>query len=94
MLSVGKHLRLKRQERAAGINEIHTREAVLECDLLRAKMLFDRDGVIRSALYRRIVRENDDVAAGNSGDAGDEARAGRVFLINAVAGQGGQLEER
>ena len=43
VIAVGKDLGLQRQERAAGVDEVDARQAVLERDLLRAHVLLDRD---------------------------------------------------
>jgi hypothetical protein len=60
----GKTVVLHRQERAARVDEVDARQPVVQRDLLRAQVLLDRHGVVRAALDRRVV-----------GD--DDARAGR-----------------
>ena len=44
VIAVGKHLRLQRQKCAAGIDQIHAGQPVLERDLLSADVFLDREG--------------------------------------------------
>ena len=76
MLAIRKDLRLKRQERAAGIDEVDARQAVVERDLLRPHMFLDGDRVVRATLDGRIVRDDEHLAAGDAPDAGDDACVG------------------
>ena len=94
MFAVRKHLRLQRQERAAGVDEIDARQVVLERDLLRAKMLFDGHRVVGAAFDRGVVRDDHDVPAGDARDAGDDARTRRLVVVDAEARQRRELEER
>ena len=67
MLAVGKHLVLRRQKRAAGIDQIEAGQPVLARDLLRPQMLFDRHREIGAALDRRVVGDDDAFAARRCG---------------------------
>ncbi len=78
VVAVGKHFVLQRQERAAGIDQVDARQAVLERDFLRAQMLLHRDRKVRAALDRRVVGDDDDFDAVDAADAGDDAGAGRL----------------
>ena len=63
MLAIGEDLGLQRQKRAAGIDEIHAGQPVLERDLLRAHVLLDRDGVVGAAFDGRVVGDDHHFAA-------------------------------
>ena len=93
VFAVRENIGLKGQVRAAGIHQIHTRQAVLLTDFLGAQMLFDGHGIIGAAFDRGIVGNNDGLAALNQPDAGDNAGRGRI-VIHAVRGQGRQLQKR
>ena len=94
MLAVGKHLRLKRQKRAARVDEIDARQLIVERHLLRAQMLFHRQWIVRAALHRRVVRDDHHVAARHARDAGDDAGARRVVFVHAKRRQRRQLQKR
>ena len=78
VIAVGEHLGLQRQERAARVDQVDAGQAVLERDLLRAHVLLHRHRVVRAALHRGVVGDDDHFAAGDAADAGDDARARRV----------------
>ena len=94
MVAVGEDLGLERQERAARVDEVEARQPVLACDLLGAQVLFHRQRVVRAALDGRVVRDEDALAALDHPDAGDDARRGRVSVVQLPGGEGVQLEER
>jgi hypothetical protein len=80
MLAIGEHFVLHRQERAARIDEVNARQAVLFGDLLRAQMLFHGEREIRAALHRRVVRDDHAFAAMHAADAGDDTRRRHAAL--------------
>ena len=90
----GKDVRLVRQVRAAAIDQINARQAVLARDFLCAEMLLHGHRVIGAALDRRIVADDHDLAAFDPTDACDHARAVDVALIHAVCGERTDFEER
>jgi hypothetical protein len=81
MFAVGKDLVLQRQERAARIHQVHTRQPVLERHFLRAQMLFHGEGEIRAALHGGVVRDHHDLAAVHASDAGDDSSGRRRAVV-------------
>ena len=59
VVAVREDVRLEGEEGAAAVDEVDAREPVLEGDLLRAEMLLDRHRVVRAALDRRVVGDDD-----------------------------------
>ena len=57
-------------------------------------MLLDRERVVRAALHRRVVRDDDAFGAADAADAGDDPRAGRLVVVHAERGERRELEER
>ena len=94
MLSVGKDLILVRQIGAAGIDEIDAGQIVFPRDLLCAQMFFDRQRIIRAALHRRIVSNDDAFAPSNAADAGQDAGGGDRLVIDIVRGKLREFEIR
>ena len=94
VIAIGKDLGLQREKRAARIHQVDARQAVVERDLLRAHVLLDRDRVVRAALHRRIVGDDEHLAARHAADAGDDARRGRVVVVHVERGERGELEKR
>ena len=94
MLAVGEHVRLERQERAAGVDEVEARQPVLLGDLLCAQVLLHREREVRAALDRRVVRDDHALASFHDADARDDARARRLAVIDVPRGESVQLEER
>ena len=94
MIAVGEHLGLVRQIRPARIDQINARQTVLGRDLLGAQMLLDRHRIIRSALDRRIVGDDHDLAAVNDADAGDKSGAVHVALVHAEGGERADFQKR
>ena len=68
VIAVRKDLVLHRQERAAGVDEIDARQAILERDLLRAQVLLHRQRVIGAAFDGRVVRDDHAADAANGAD--------------------------
>ena len=61
--------------------------------LLRAQVLLDRQRVVRAALHRRVVGDDDDLAAGDTPDPGDQARAGGIAVVDPMRGQRREFQE-
>ena len=74
MIAVGEDLGLVRQVRAAAVDQIDARQAVLLGDLLRAEVLLDRQRIVGAALHRRVVADDHHLPARHAADAGDHAR--------------------
>ena len=94
VVAVGEDLRLERQERAARVDEVDAREAVLERDFLRPEVLLDREREVRAALHGRVVRDDDALASLDDADAGNDPCRGRLPLVEIPGGERVQLEER
>ena len=95
VLAVGEDVVLERQERAAGVDQVDARQAVLERDLLSAQVLLDGHRVVRAALDRRVVGDDRRTSVPSTlADAGDDARAGRVVVVHADRRERGELQER
>ena len=93
VLAIGKDLVLERQEGAAGVDEIEARQPVLERDLLGAEVLLHGHRVVRAALDRRVVGDDDAGRPLDTADAGDDPRARRIAVIQALGRERVQLEE-
>ena len=87
VLAIGKDLGLQRQEGAAGVDQVDARQPVVERHLLRPQVLLHRERIVGAALDRRVVGDDQDLAAGHAADAGDEAGAGRVAVVQARGGE-------
>ena len=94
VVAVGEHLGLERQEGAARVDEVDAREAVLARDLLRAQVLLHRERVVGAALDRRVVRDDDALAALDDADPGDDPGRRRLAVVELPGGERVQLEER
>ena len=94
VVAVGEDVGLERQERAAAVDEVDARQPVLERDLLGPEVLLDRHRVVGAALDRRVVGDDDAGRALDPADAGDDAGARGVVVVQAVGGERAQLEER
>jgi hypothetical protein len=93
VVAIREDLVLHRQECPAGIDEVDAREPVLECDLLRAEMLLDGEGVVRAALDGRVVADHHHVSAVHQADARDDARAGGLSPVHVARRQRCDLDE-
>ena len=58
VLAIGEDLGLQRQERAARVDQVDARQAVLERDLLRAQVLLHRERVVGAALHGGVVGDD------------------------------------
>ena len=94
VVAVGEDLVLQRQERAAGVDQVDARQAVLLGDLLGADVLLHRHRVVGAPLDRRVVGDDQALPIADPADAGDHARARRVVFVKTVGGEGRQLQER
>ena len=93
VVAVREHVRLQRQERAAGVDEVDARQPVLRRDLLRAQVLLDGEREVRAALHGRVVRDDHAFAALDDADARDDPGAGRLAVVELPRRERVQLEE-
>ena len=75
VVAIREDLRLERQERAAGVDEIDAGQPVLEGDLLGAEVLLDRHRVVGAALDGRVVGDDHAGRALDPADPGDDPGA-------------------
>jgi hypothetical protein len=94
VLAVGEDLGLEGEERSARVHEVDARQPVLLGHLLRAEVLLHRHGEVRAALHGRVVRDHDALAPLDHADPGDDARGGRLVVVQAPGRERVQLEER
>ena len=94
VLPVGEHLRLEREERATRVDEVDARQPVLLGHLLRAKVLLHGERVVRAALDRRVVGDDDAVPPLDHADPGDDSGGRGVTVVELPGGERVQLEER
>src|SRR5262249_23242875 len=85
MVAIGEHIRLKREERSAGIHEVKTRQAVLHCNFLRPQVLLHCDWEICTALHRSVICNKDGLMTLNHADARNETGAWRLIVVHAVS---------
>src|SRR5438128_1321531 len=57
-------------------------------------MLLHGHRVVRSALHRRVVGDDDDLAPADAADAGNYACGGRLAFVHVPGGKRAKLEER
>ena len=93
VLAVGKDVGLERQVRPAGVGEVEAGEPVLLGDLLGAEVLLHGEGEVGAALHGRVVRDDDARAARDRADAGHDARARGVAVVEAVRRERRELQE-
>ena len=94
VIAIGEDLGLKRQERAARVDEIDAGQSVLERDFLRAQVLPDGHRIVGPALDGRVVGDDQDLAAGHAPDAGDDPGRRRLVVVEIPRGERRELEER
>jgi hypothetical protein len=94
VLAVGEDLVLERQERAAGVNQVHARQSVLRRNLLRAQMLLHGQREVRASLDRGVVRDDHAIAPLDHADPRDDAGAGRLPIVELPGRERVQLEKR
>src|SRR5262245_35440522 len=94
MVAIGEHIRLKREERSAGIHEVKTRQAVLHCNFLRPQVLLHCDWEICTALHRSVICNKDGLMTLNHADARNETGAWRLIVVHAVSRDRAEFEER
>ncbi len=87
VVAVGEDIGLKVQERAARIDQIDRRQAVLLGDGLRPQVLLDCLGEVCPALDRRVVGDDHAIDAGHATDTRDDARAGGFAVVHVPRGQ-------
>ena len=94
MVAVGKDLGLVGKVRPAAVDQIDTGQAVFLRDLLRTQVLLHRHRVIGTALNGGIVAHDHHLAAGDTPDPGNQARAiDLVLAIHAIGGKLADFEE-
>ena len=93
VVAVREDVRLERQEGTAAVDEIDARQPVLERDVLRPEVFLDGHRVIRAALDRGVVGDDDAGRVLHPADPGDDAGSRRVVVVQAVRGERAQLEE-
>src|SRR3546814_9572197 len=91
VLAIGKDFVLIGQVGAARIDQVDAGQFVLLRDFLCPQMLLDRQGVVGAAFYSGVVADDHAFGAGNMADAGDDASARRVVVVDIVRSQGRQL---
>ena len=74
VVPVGEDLVLHRQEGAARVDQVDAGQPVLQRDLLGAQVLLHRHRVVRAALDRGVVGDDDHSRPRDPADAGDHAR--------------------
>ena len=93
MLAIGKDLGLVRQVRAAAVDQVDAWQPVRLGNLLRAQVLLHRHWIIGAALRRGVVAHDHALAARDTADPGDHARAGDFTVILIAGGELADLEE-
>ena len=94
MLAIGEHLVLRRQKRAARIDEVEAGQMVVAGDLLGAQMLLDGHREIGAALDRRVIGDDDAFAPHDAADPGDDAGRRHRAVIHAMGGKCRKFEKR
>ena len=94
VVAIGEDLGLERQEGPARIDEVDARQPVLERDLLGAEVLPDGHRVVRAALDRGVVGDDHAGRPLDPPDAGDDAGARGLIVVQPGRRQRAQLEER
>ena len=93
VLAVGEDLVLHRQEGTAGVDQVDAGQPVLQRHLLRAQVLLHGHRVVGAAFDGGVVGDDDDLAAVDPADPGDDPGAGRRVVVEAVGGERRELEE-
>ncbi len=93
VVAVGKDLTLEGQERPAAVDEVDARQPVLEGDLLGPQVLLHGERVVRAALDRRVVGDDDAERPLDPPDPGHDPGARRIAVVQPVGGERAQLEE-
>ena len=95
MLTVRKHIVLIWQVGTARVHQVDARQVVLLRNLLRTQVLFNRHGVVGTALHRCVVAHHQAVNATDAANARDDACARRAVgaVTVRVHGEGGQWRE-
>ncbi len=93
VVAVGEDLVLHRQEGAAAVNQVDAGQVILLGDLLRPQVLLDGEGIVGAALHSGVVGDDNDLAAADGADAGNDAGTGHLVGVDGVSGEGAQLQE-
>src|SRR5690606_11873903 len=94
VIAIRKDLILQWQKSAAGVDEIDAGQAVFGGDLLCAQMLLHGDREIRPAFHGCVVRNDHDMHAVDTADAGDDASTGCAAVVHILGGERRELEKR
>ena len=94
MLAIGKDLRLQWEKRPSRVDEVETRQVVLQGDLLRAHVLLDGERIIGAALDGGVVGHDHALDAADAADPRDDAGGRRFAVVHLIGGQRGDFEER
>src|SRR5215470_1676991 len=94
MIAIRKYLGLKWKERSAGIDQVKTRQMVLQRNFLGPQVLFHGDGEVSAALDCRIIGNDDRLVTVNHADAGNKTGARRLIIVHARGSESAELEER
>ena len=93
MLAIREDLGLQGEKCAAGVDEVHARQSVLEGDLLCPQVLLHRHREVGAALYGGVVGDDHHLATVDRSDPGDDSRCRSVSVVEPVGGERGQLEK-
>src|SRR5205085_8599012 len=91
---VGEDLVLKRQKRAARVDEIEARQPILLGDFLGTQVLLDGEREVRAPFYGCVVGDDHAFPALDDTDAGHDPRSRCLSLVQIPGGQWVELEER
>ncbi len=94
MIAVGEDIGLKRQIRAAAIDQIDARQVIGLGNFLRAQVLFDRCRIVGTALHSRIIAGDHHLTARDAANTRNHARAAYVAAIHAVCSKLADLQKR
>ena len=94
MIPARKHLVLIGQVGAAAVDQIDTGQSILQCDFLGSQMLLYGHGKISASFDRRIIGDDHAFASGDTADAGDQSRRGRLAVIETMRCELADLEEK
>ena len=93
-IPVREDLRLKRQEAARAVAQVHDRQPVLDRDVEGPDNLFHRQRIPGAALHAGVVGVDDDFPPVDDADAADDAGTGNLPAIFGIGGKRRQFEER
>ena len=88
IVGVGEDVFLQGEKYAGGVDQINCGDAIFDGDILRANYFFRGHREESAGFYGGVVDDEHDGAAGDAGQAGDYACAGRAapFFVHFVGG--------